>query len=421
MILKRVAATAVSLSFALGLASCNDGGLAVTPADIDLSPATVEFGRLLAGTTDTKVVTVKNVGGEPLIVADWEIAPVDARVEIAGTIPAMQPPFSLNPGQSVDVEIRFQPPEPGSVDVAFVVTSDDGDEPEAPAAITGIGWKEQQDVVEQGTQFSADILFVVDDSGSMGGEQTKLANSFNTFINWLIGHSISFQIGVTTTDMDPNGAHGRLVGSPRIIDNNTPNIVQAFNNNVHVGTSGAYVEKGLDASVAAVSYPLSANENAGFVRDEADLYIVWVSDEEDYSEQSVGYYAELLTAVKDADPNKIFFSAITGDVPNGCSGADAGHRYYDIVSQYGGLWSSICDADFGVALQQLAFEITEPTAEFFLTYVPDPDTLKVIVDGVEESSSHWTYQPIPNSILFGESFIPPMGAEVEIQYDAIDS
>src|SRR4051812_46110298 len=45
----------------------------------------------------------------------------------------------------------------------------------------------------------ADILFVVDNSGSMSEEQTLLANSFNTFINWVITQKVDFHIAITTT------------------------------------------------------------------------------------------------------------------------------------------------------------------------------------------------------------------------------
>ncbi len=58
---------------------------------------------------------------------------------------------------------------------------------------------------------SADVLFVVDDSGSMGGEQAKLATNFNSFITSLDGANdaraaaglepIDFHIAVTTTSV----------------------------------------------------------------------------------------------------------------------------------------------------------------------------------------------------------------------------
>ena len=71
-------------------------------------------------------------------------------------------------------------------------------------------------------------------------------------------------------------------------------------------------------------------------------------------------------------------------------------------------------------MQNLAIEITSPTAEFFLTYVPDLETLKVKVDGVQQGNDRWTYVETTNSVVFGMLYVPEMGADVSIEYSAID-
>lgn len=407
-------------------AACNSSSLASRGASVEVSPSTLDFGRVLAGTTTAGTITVSNVGGKTLTVSSWAFAPLDARLEVIGVSPAVTLPFTLEPGAHVRVDVRFQPPEPGAALSDFVVSTDDATQPDAKAIVSGTGYLDQNDVLEQGTQHSADILFVVDNSGSMSDKQQRLSDSFSTFINWLIGHTVSFHIAVTTTDMDdPNqsGAFFSAPGVPKILKNDTPNLVAAFNSNVHVGTSGSASERGLDGAVSALTYPLIATTNVNFLRDDAQLYLVFVSDENDQSAQSVGYYVELLTTVKDGNPNNIYFAAIAGDSPSGCSSvggsATAGTRYHDVVNQSGGLWGSICDADFGVTLQNLAFAITEPTAQFFLAYVPDTATIKVFVDGVQEPGSHWSYQEASNSVLFDAAFVPAMGTQVEIKYVAI--
>lgn len=418
----RVALVVAALPVA---AACNSSQLAARPPALDITPSPLSFGKVLAGTTTSGTLTLHNTGGKPITIGSWAFSPAEPRFEVVGVSPAVVPPFTMQPDEEIAVEIRFQPPAPGKALSDFVVTTDLPGAPDTSATVSGTGYLNQNDTTEQGTQQSADILFVVDNSGSMGDKQTKLANSFNTFITWLIGHTVSFHIGITTTDMDAGGEQGAFVGNPKILKNETPNLVSAFDANVHVGTSGSATEKGLDGAVSALTYPLIAGANGGFLRDNATLYVVFVSDEDDQSSQSVGYYVDLLTAVKDADPTKIYFSAIAGPPPSGCSAtggsAVEAPRYYDVVQETAGLWGSICDDDFGVTLQNLAFAITAPVAEFHLAYVPDPATIKVYVDGALEPSSHWTYQPTPNSVLFGAAFVPAMGAQVEIHYDAIDT
>lgn len=424
--MNRFAGGVCALLFTFAVAGCeNDtSGLNVGPRDISANPGALDFGFQHTETTITQTVTLKNTGGDDLHVFELALSPDDETYRIAGTSPAVAAPFVLHAGDTVDVEIRFQPMLPGPVPVNLVVESDDPDEGTFLVPLDGNGFREQTDVIEQGTQYSADILFVVDDSGSMGNDQTKLANSFSTFINWLIDHTISFHIGVTTTDMSSGGLQGTLNGSPKVLKNDTPNLVAEFTDNVHVGTSGSASEKGLDGAVAALTYPNIANDNAGFLREDAKLFVVFVSDEEDQSSESVSYYVDLLTAVKDGDPNDLFLAAITGPATSSCSGDGTGQaapRYNEAIALTGGLYGSICDADFGLTLQNLAFEITSPTAEFFLTYVPDLETLKVKVDGVQQAPDRWSYEEAPNSVVFEAAYVPAMGADVSIEYSAIDT
>src|SRR5690606_30449961 len=54
-------------------------------------------------------------------------------------------------------------------------------------------------------QRAADILFVIDDSGSMGTEQSSLARHFSAFINVLEreGLGLNYRIGVINTSLGP--------------------------------------------------------------------------------------------------------------------------------------------------------------------------------------------------------------------------
>jgi len=217
---------------------------------------------------------------------------------------------------------------------------------------------------------------------------------------------------------------GTFFGSPAILKNDTPNLVTEFAANVLVGTSGSASEKGLDGAVAALTFPNISGANAGFLRDDAKLFVVFVSDEEDQSTESVSYYVDLLTAVKDGNTEDLFLAGIVGPPTGTCTGdgtAPAAPRYNEALALTGGLYGSICDADFGLTLQNLAFEITSPTAEFFLSYLPDLATLKVKVDGVQQADDRWSYDPFANSVIFETAFVPVMGADVSIEYSAIDS
>src|SRR5688572_15430483 len=60
--------------------------------------------------------------------------------------------------------------------------------------------KESQIVVPAAVPTPADILFVVDNSGSMADEQERLASNFDAFIREIAGAG-DYQIGVVSTDL----------------------------------------------------------------------------------------------------------------------------------------------------------------------------------------------------------------------------
>lgn len=136
-----------------------------------------------------------------------------------------------------------------------------------------------------------DVLFVVDNSPSMCEKQQNLAQKFQAFITSLQAQDLDFHIGVIASDMAASTFQGKLVaasGNPRVLTPQTPNLVQAFGQNVAtVGLAGSSRSQGLLAAQAALSQPLTSGVNAGFLRADASLAIIFVSDEDDYSLNTV--------------------------------------------------------------------------------------------------------------------------------------
>jgi hypothetical protein len=180
-----------------------------------------------------------------------------------------------------------------------------------------------------------DILFVVDNSGSMDEEQNNLAANFGTFIDLIVETRADFRIAIVSTDMVNPNESGRFLAkpnNPKILSANTSNLRTIFSENVRLGTMGDGFEKGLAAIKAALSPPLIDNQNAGFLRPEAVLAVVLVSDEEDCSHppgaipefdgdecvRNIGRmyptqdYIDFLKGLKNGDTSKVFFAAITG-------------------------------------------------------------------------------------------------------------
>ena len=183
-----------------------------------------------------------------------------------------------------------------------------------------------------------DILFVVDDSGSMAVEQANLAANFKAFIDALAASPVKndFQIGITTTSVDrnvtsgatlaldptfsssatvscptpvnggqryPAGAlvavdaagHQLTIGGGRILSASSSTLTQDFQRNVNVGTCGSGKEQGLRAAQLALSEPLLSGSNAGFLRPGSRLAVVIISDDDDCSDPGDGQGHPLVT------------------------------------------------------------------------------------------------------------------------------
>ena len=259
----------------------------------------------------------------------------------------------------------------------------------------------------------ADILFVIDDSASMGEEQLLLQDNFAAFVEVLETTYIDFQLGVVSTDPEADPA---LLGE--VLTAETPDLAEAFLEVVSVGTDGSRDEMGLAAALAA----LNPGNNPGFVRDDANVAVVIFSDEDDHSPDSVDFYTnEIRVTAGDATAA---VHAIVGDLPDGCasgvSAADPGERYLRAADATGGLSWSICASDYTEMLTRVAFEIAGWQDTYYLSSLPEIATLEVFVDEVQmpqREEDGWTYSLGDNAVVFHGRAVPRPGMEITITYE----
>jgi hypothetical protein len=292
----------------------------------------------------------------------------------------------------------------------------------------------QVDTFKQKAAGEVDILWVVDNSWSMGEEQVNLANNFASFMTYIDQSLIDYQIGVISTDMEDPAHSGRLQGSPKIITRATPNPQAAFAANVQVGTTGGGNEMGLLAAHDALSEPLASTDNAGFHRPEASMAIIFVSDEDDKSYGGIDFYIRFFSSLKEVgNENNVIITAIVAPdpIPGGCEAYYPGARYDDLVVELGGTSASICDTDFAATLQQLGLTVAGLTRKFVLSREPDPDTVVVRVDEglgagfVEipefnnQGEANWKLELIEKAIYF-YAYVPPPQADIQVEYSNVE-
>jgi len=311
-----------------------------------------------------------------------------------------------------------------------------------------------------------DILWVVDNSGSMSPFQKNLVDNFSNFIADFQQKSFDFQIAVTTSDSylatpryrnEPDlarfrdGLESNVTGIP-VITSSTPNLLDVFVKNATVGSKGSGDERAFQSLFAALKSPL----NSGFLRSGSFLAIVILSDEDDFTDFSrpeasysqpdgikdhdyknpglapvneVVQQLDALTGSTAAD-RRYNVSAITitseacrAEHAKTFAGALIGQRYIDLAQKTNGELGSICDASFARSLDFIQRRIVELSTQFKLNRKPNPDSIRVVINGTlvpRDPLNGWSYNADTNSILFHGTGVPPAGTDIRIAFDPIE-
>ena len=174
-----------------------------------------------------------------------QIYDVDQEGEAFAMTNSLDLPLTLEPDESVTVFLEFEPYDIGEVEGALVVQSN---EPlgtrEGVHVGTGDFAASYEDEFIVPEEPASDIIFYVDQSGSMSDDQARLASNFSTFITELTTYSTDWQIIVANSDNGCN-AHGGVL-RPEMVDYES-----RFQSAVSSG-GGFWTEAGLTITSEAV-------------------------------------------------------------------------------------------------------------------------------------------------------------------------
>jgi len=250
-----------------------------------------------------------------------------------------------------------------------------------------------------------DLLFAVDPSGSMTEEMTAMGSEiFPAFASSLLGISQGlddYQVGTIDACPEPAALHSRgqggecnfSSGEPWILgtpDREPADVTSEFScvgdlwiepgQSHSCNTDNDQDEQVMSASIAALTPPFADAENAGFLRGDAVLVVIAVTDEDEEIENGSGrttaqqFYDDLV-AVKN-DPQDIVFLGIGGGVPGGCTDKPGGEygtalpaqMLYDVsqlfVAQERGVWWDLCEGQLQDGLTA-ALEVIEQACDDF--------------------------------------------------------
>lgn len=256
-----------------------------------------------------------------------------------------------------------------------------------------------------------DFVFVVDNSGSMSEEQQNLTTNFPRFVQAIenfrnkSGLPLDYRIAVTTTGITHNitlnvptppgfpiplppqslnerGDDGAFLQKSscnmtrRWLQKGDANVAQSFSCIAKVGTNGPSFEMPLEATKRALTDRVTDGTNAGFLRPDALLAVILLTDEEDCSvplatftadgdncapppagAPPIADYVTMLDTVKGggaAGRSRWASAVIAGetDCDSSFGSAEKATRLQDFVRQSGSnaVFSSICAGDLAGAL-----------------------------------------------------------------------
>lgn len=275
-----------------------------------------------------------------------------------------------------------------------------------------------------------DILFVIDNSGSMSDTQRNLSRNAAEFSRAITGSTIlDYHIGVTTTDMDTpcRKGCGNLVGKPLFVDKTTPNAADALAKNMLVGIDGSGSEKMFTPVVQALTVP-----NQGFYRQDAYLAVIFITDANEQSNMSAADLLKFLVNKK-GDASMVLSYGVIRKLAEeySCRGEEnlddkletflasvvnADKKQNNVLS--------LCEQNYGIKLAEFASDIVKRSSGTIrLQRIPNPKTITVTYGTqiIENNPINgWVYEVSTNSIILaaGIKFVdqgPSVGLSIDFE------
>lgn len=253
-----------------------------------------------------------------------------------------------------------------------------------------------------------DILWVVDRSGSMGRYNTELLAGVEAMLlalpvsDWrLVMISADPSRAVTSNEFP-------LVPGDDIDD--AASMLATL--------TSAPKEEGFNAVYQYINHnPYSAT----WMRPDAGLLVVFVSDEEEQSNLAYPSPMDFMSWYGSLRMGSVFMASIVNQDPSISlcawppSPIDIGNRYMDATAMLGGVVVDICDADWSPGVTDATNSI-EPVESIELTHKAEADSIRVFING--SLNYDWYYAESENTVYF--TTIPSAGQLVEIGYRYIE-
>jgi hypothetical protein len=257
-----------------------------------------------------------------------------------------------------------------------------------------------------------DILWVIDTSGSMHRFDAQLLLGIETMLTAL--PPTSWRLVMMSNDPMRS-----------VLENQFPlvpgdDILDAEAMYAAMGRGG--MEEGFDA---VYEYVITNPYAGTWMRPDAGLLVVFVSDEQEQSNDHFSDWVDFVSWYGSLRGGSVFLASIvnhdtTESLCTFVSPIDVGTRYMDATNSFGGNIIDICADDWTAGVADAAASI-EPHELWVLTHTAVADSVRVFMNGalVDPGMTSWSYSESDNTVYFHT--IPPGSTLVEIGYRYYES
>lgn len=268
-----------------------------------------------------------------------------------------------------------------------------------------------------------DILFIIDNSGSMTKHQANVITNVNNFASVLNQNAaLKWRIGLISTDENDFPYVGMTAGD--LVESSDPKAVDRFKEAVAMlGTAGSATEKTFGPVLKALG------NNPNFLRKNAELALILVSDAPEQTNMTVDDFLTNLQKFHPID-HTLFYGMLNPQdwcVPTDDAFVWAGNKFDLLLQKVRGKAFKLCDPNFGANLNNIGDDLLKQVSSprLILPKRPKLETLKVyylgkiVPSGSPEQGGLWQYEEVDNALVFSSlEFAPSDLAKVRIEFEA---
>ena len=251
------------------------------------------------------------------------------------------------------------------------------------------------------TSRPVDIVWVIDQSGSMGDEIKSVRNNMNLFSGAIAKAKVDYRVILLAARYNDKDNHEVCIPPP---------LASA---NCKDGPRFKQIDQHIESHDALSRIVQYIGSIESFMRKGSVRRFVAVTDDDAEGVKATAFHAFLKSRAGYSDYK---FHSIVALVDKGCA-ADDGKQYMALSNLTGGIKTHICSANWQSVLTQLAQEATSSTNKLLLQKIPKAGTITVTIAGKSATQGvHWTYDAKVNQVILKQPY-PTNGQPIKICYE----